>query len=222
MAGLTTIFDLDGTLGDHEAAVVHAARVFYARHAAELGMGFEESLASWREASARYPTGHTVDPARDQRQRRERMRAVFSANLSDAEADARFGVYYAAYREGWKLYPEALACLERRRKLGPLGLITNGSSLSQRGKLEKTGIAHGFDFIVVSGEVGWNKPDARIFEHALSLQANERRDCLFVGDSLPHDIAGAAGVGLPAVWIDRSGTKSGPAGVRRINRLDEL
>jgi len=222
MAGVTTIFDLDGTLGDHEAAVVYAARVFYESHTAELGMAFEDFLARWHAAAARHPTGHTGDPATDQQQRRSRLRAVWPGALSDVAADARFTVYYAAYREGWKLYPEALACLERRRKLGSLGLITNGSSISQRGKLETTGITDWFDFVIISGEVGWTKPDPRIFEHALSRQANERRECVFVGDSLKHDIAGAAGVGLPAVWIDRAGMKSASVGVRRINNLDAL
>lgn len=222
MDDVTTIFDLDGTLGDHDAAVDQAVRVFHQACGRERGLAYDEFLARWREASALHPTGHTADAAEDQRQRRSRVRRLLDASLGDAEADACFAVYYEAYRAGWKLYPEASACLERRRRLGPLGLITNGSSLSQRGKLASTGIARWFDFVVVSGEVGWTKPDARIFEHALSLQPQDRSRCLYVGDSLKHDIAGAAGVGLPAAWINRQPDRPAPAGVRCIRSLDEL
>ena len=219
---MTTIFDLDGTLGDHEAAVRHAAGVLHQAYRGELEQDFDRFLARWQAAAKRYPTGHADNPRSDQEQRRQRIREIFPQVMSDRETDERFAVYYAAYAEGWTLYPDAWACLERRKRLGSLGLITNGSTLSQRGKLEKTGIARWFDFVVISAEVGCAKPDARIFEHALRCHPGDRKACLFVGDSLAHDIAGASGVGLPSVWICRAGKTSAPNGVKCIGNLDEL
>lgn len=222
MHSVTTIFDLDGTLGDHDAAVLQAARTFYGVYRERLGGEFDDFLARWRHAARWYQTGHAGHAGSDQAQRRKRIREVFPEPVRDGEADALFAVYYEAYAASWTLYPDAWACLERRKRLGPLGLITNGSTLSQRDKLKTTGIDRWLDFIVISAEVGCAKPDARIFEHALRFHPGDRKDAVFVGDSLEHDIAGAAGVGLPAVWINRISSDSAPGNVRCIGSLDEL
>lgn len=219
---MTTIFDLDGTLGDHEAAVVRAARVFYDVYRERLGGEFDDFLARWRQAARWYQTGHAGQAGADEAQRRKRIGEVIPGPMSDAEADAYFAVYFEAYIANWTLYPDALACLERRQRLGPLGLITNGSTMSQRAKLKQTALDRWLDFVVISSEVGCAKPDPRIFEHALRFHPGDRKNAVFVGDSLEHDIAGAVGVGLPAVWIDRSITSQIPTGVHGIKSLDEL
>lgn len=219
---MTTIFDLDGTLLDHQAAVVQAVRTFYGVYRQRLGGDFNDFFARWRHAARWYQSGHTGQAGSDQAQRRKRIREVFPEPVSDAEADELFAIYFEAYAASWTLYPDALACLERRKRLGPLGLITNGSSLSQRDKLRRTGIDRWLDFIVISAEVGCAKPDARIFEHALRFHPGDRKDAVFVGDSLAHDIAGATGVGLPAVWINRTSAEPAPAAVTCIKSLDEL
>ncbi|MDY0289576.1 MAG: HAD-IA family hydrolase [Sphaerochaeta sp.] len=55
-----------------------------------------------------------------------------------------------------------------------------------------------FDDAVISGIIGINKPDQRIFEHAsqrLDLAAGQ---ILFL-DDLPHNVAGAREAGLEAL-----------------------
>ena len=55
-----------------------------------------------------------------------------------------------------------------------------------------------FDAVVISGEVGMRKPEARIFEHTLELLGLPAAECVFV-DDLPHNVAAAAGLGLVGV-----------------------
>ncbi len=50
-----------------------------------------------------------------------------------------------------------------------MALITNGAACLQRDKLAASGLAHHFDAIVVSGDLGIGKPDASVFRHALAL-----------------------------------------------------
>jgi FMN phosphatase YigB (HAD superfamily) len=52
---------------------------------------------------------------------------------------------------------------------------------------------------VFSSELGWRKPDARIFTAALQRLGVEAEEAVFVGDRLRDDIAGARAVGMRTV-----------------------
>jgi putative hydrolase of the HAD superfamily len=58
-----------------------------------------------------------------------------------------------------------------------------------------------FGTIVDSAEVGWTKPDPRIFAHALRELGVEAREATFVGDSLARDMTGARGIGMAHIWL---------------------
>ena len=52
------------------------------------------------------------------------------------------------------------------------------------------------------GNVRWlGKPDPAIYHHTLGMMGLERERVLAIGDSLRTDIAGAAAVGIDAVWV---------------------
>jgi HAD superfamily hydrolase (TIGR01549 family) len=73
--------------------------------------------------------------------------------------------------------------------------------------LERAGIAHLFETIVISDEVGWRKPKAVIFETALDrMKSLPPAEALFVGDRADIDVVGARGVGMPTAWINREDT----------------
>ena len=61
-----------------------------------------------------------------------------------------------------------------------------------------------FRGIVVSGELGVMKPDARIFHHLTETHALDAKDCLFIDDSLKN-VAGARAAGLQALALHRAG-----------------
>lgn len=58
-----------------------------------------------------------------------------------------------------------------------------------------------FSVIVDSTLAGSTKPDPRIFRYALDALGLSPGEAVFVGDSLPRDMAGARGVGMPHVWL---------------------
>jgi putative hydrolase of the HAD superfamily len=69
--------------------------------------------------------------------------------------------------------------------------------------LEREGIAHLFETIVISDAVGWRKPKPVIFETALGRMQVAPDAALFVGDRADIDVIGARGVGMPTAWINR-------------------
>ena len=92
--------------------------------------------------------------------------------------------------------------LKRFKSTGiPVGVVTNGDSMLQWGKLRRTGITDLVTVCVVSEEFGARKPDPSIFAHALELIGASPESTLFVGDNPVDDIVGADSVGMSTAWI---------------------
>ena len=58
---------------------------------------------------------------------------------------------------------------------------------------------------VSSSGHGYMKPHASIFQAALTLTGAAPEESVMVGDSYPHDIAGAQALGMRGILIDRTG-----------------
>ncbi|RAN78430.1 HAD family hydrolase [Bacillus sp. SRB_331] len=86
-----------------------------------------------------------------------------------------------------------------------VGIITNGSTQRQKAKIMNTGLNEYFDTIIISEEVGFSKPDKRIFELALNKLNVQSEDVLFVGDDLEKDIAGCQNANIKGIWFNPHG-----------------
>ena len=95
--------------------------------------------------------------------------------------------------------PEALASL---RELGlRLVVVSNSDGSIERG-LAEVGLRPYFSAVVDSAQVGFEKPDPRIFEHAIRHSGVSGRRALHVGDLYDADVAGARAAGVHAVLLD--------------------
>lgn len=105
-----------------------------------------------------------------------------------------------------------------------LGMITNGYSDSQRGRLRAAGLLEIFNPLLISEETGVAKPDARIFEMALSQLQLPPEAVLYVGDSISHDYRGcqAAGIDFCHYCPGTHGAEGLPATRFRIAALTDL
>jgi putative hydrolase of the HAD superfamily len=114
---------------------------------------------------------------------------------------------YARRRhESIRPFPGALEALgEFRRRGVRLALLTNGASEAQRGKIGRFGLGPLLDHVLVEGELGFGKPDPRVFRRALDLLGAAPGDAWMVGDDLGRDVAGARGAGVRPVWVDARG-----------------
>jgi HAD superfamily hydrolase (TIGR01509 family) len=92
--------------------------------------------------------------------------------------------------------------LELRARGHALALLTNGGALFQREKIARFELAPLFDIVLVEGELGFGKPDPRVFERALRALGAEPYEALMTGNDLRSDVLGAKRAGVRAVWVD--------------------
>lgn len=81
-----------------------------------------------------------------------------------------------------------------------LGFLSNGNSDPKR-----CGLENRFDFVIMSQDVCYKKPDPKIFEIAASQANCKMNQLLHVGDSLEMDVAGANNAGAKSIWLNRAG-----------------
>ena len=115
-----------------------------------------------------------------------------------AAVEAHFGLMPEVVR----LHSKTEAMLNRLRSRGiPIGVVTNGGSETQWGKLRNTGVDALVTACVVSEDFGARKPDPAIFRHALGLLGAEAESTLFVGDNVEEDILGASRMNMRTAWM---------------------
>jgi putative hydrolase of the HAD superfamily len=108
--------------------------------------------------------------------------------------------------DSYRLYDDALPTLDALREAGlRLGVVSNWEEWLER-LMVSLGIRDHFDFAVISGLTGYEKPDPEIFHAALSAAEVAPEQALHVGDSLRDDVAGAQAIGIRAILLDRKMT----------------
>ena len=128
-------------------------------------------------------------------------------NLSgNAMAASRKSIDDLGFRPLFPDAPEALSTLGQRRRLAVL-------SNADDSYLNPVVARVPADFAaVVSSEGGrCYKPDARLFNVALSKLRAEPSECVYVGDKQFEDVKGARGVGMSVVWINRRSEPADPS-----------
>jgi len=95
--------------------------------------------------------------------------ALAAKKLNAGQAKLLSDRYWDEQSNRMKLFDDAIETLDRLRDAGfRLGLLTNGPAEMQRWKLARFPIAERVDVVVIEGEFGHGKPDARVFQHALA------------------------------------------------------
>ncbi|MES2454361.1 MAG: YjjG family noncanonical pyrimidine nucleotidase [Bacteroidota bacterium] len=83
-----------------------------------------------------------------------------------------------------------------------LHIISNGFKESTLIKMEVSGLNPYFTNVIISEDVGVNKPDKAIFEYALDKAKARKEESIMIGDSIEADIRGAQGFGMKAIFFN--------------------
>lgn len=119
---------------------------------------------------------------------------------------ARMNQYYLdILAEQTLLVPHAIELLQYLKQQGyNLYILSNGFIEVQQRKLQSAGIAQYFSRIVLSDEIGVNKPDRRLFDYALQVTNSHAHNTLLIGDNYDADILGAINAGWGQIYFDRN------------------
>ena len=135
----------------------------------------------------------------------------------------------AAFRRAWEAAdtpgllwdeptPGARDCLRRLREARMrIGVVSNSDGRI-REALDRAGLLSLLDCVVDSGEVGVDKPDPAIFNHALQPLGLQPHQAWYLGDTVRYDAAGAQAAGITAWVIDHAGIHTVPF-PRRVSSL---
>ena len=218
--------DLDDTLYDFSTNSTNAYREVYAL------MGYDR----WFESFDSYYTLYM--------QRNQQLWQLYNAGVitkeqlnaeryayplrvmgvADADAvGARF--WEEAMRrlpQGKQLMPYAREVLEYLRPRYRMYILSNGFAELQTRKMQSGGIADFFDGVLLSEDVGVNKPHRAIFEHALQVASTTPEKALMIGDNYEVDAQGAHGVGMDQVFYNVEGMTFAPGQWRPTHTIGSL
>jgi YjjG family noncanonical pyrimidine nucleotidase len=197
-----TIFDydraerdaLDGVLAEAGVAASDALRAAYRRINDGLWRAFEQGAVTQEALKV------------------ERFRRLFAEAAPGARADpaAVSRRYLELLGRQAHLLPHAAAALADLAQRAALALVTNGISEVQRPRLARSGLGPLFSVVVISGEVGFAKPDPRLFRVAAEGLGLAGDEVLCVGDVPGTDIRGARAAGMAACWVAAPGASWPP------------
>ena len=203
-------FDAAGTLiylprpvGEHYRDV--AVRYGVELDAARINHAFRHA---WASSPAR-PSDHQPRPDDDRGWWRNLVDRVLQGVLS---ADQRTGFDFDAYFEAlyahfanpgvWAVYPEVPSVLAELRARGLFLAVVSNFDRRLYAVFEHLALQSYFECIIISSEVGADKPDPYIFQHALSAMRVTPSEAIHVGDD-PRCDWGAEAVGLRVLRLER-------------------
>ncbi|MDB5021423.1 MAG: noncanonical pyrimidine nucleotidase, YjjG family [Pedobacter sp.] len=120
------------------------------------------------------------------------------------------------------LFDGAQKVLAYLQKKYTLHIISNGFKETTLTKMELSGLNPYFSNVIISEEVGVNKPDKAVFQYAIDKASAKIEESIMIGDSLEADIYGAQNFGMKAIFFNPL-NKVRPADVSmQIMHLEEL
>ncbi len=216
------LFDIDGTLFDYDRAEVEALGALWN----ELGLADPQATGeAYREINAALWRRFEAGDISSAEIKVERFRQLIASCDLRAKPEQLSNAYIRHLGRQPHLLADADRLIESAAKRYELGLITNGLAAVQRDRLARSPIGKHFDVVVISEEVGFAKPDPRIFEHAWAEMGNPSKDSvLMVGDNLVADIQGGNNFGLATCWFNQDGrqTNGHVRTTHEVQRLDQL
>lgn len=100
-----------------------------------------------------------------------------------------------------ELYPDVRQVLDGLRERYRLAAVSDAQSAWAEPELRQVGLGGYFFPLIVSGSLGYRKPDPRIFQLAIKRMHLPPEQIVFVGNDMFRDIHGARQVGLRTVFF---------------------
>ncbi len=196
-------FDLDHTLWDFE----RNSALAFDKVIQELALPFssKEFLEFYVPINEKYWEWYSGNFVSREQLRVGRVSDTFDAlkyRSTQQEIDNVILLYLRYLPEFNHLLAGAHELLEYLTPKYRLHIITNGFSEVQRHKLSNASIADYFITITDSENAGSKKPNADIFNYALSSAGTNAKNSVMIGDNLIADVQGALDVGMDIIYYN--------------------
>ncbi len=211
MAYRLLIFDADGTLFDYDRGEAYALfsafrdqqLVFHEETMAPLYRRINKNI--WRAFEAgEIPQGEISS---------RRFGEFFRELGVGCDIRAFSASYLGHLAEADFLIEGAVDVVATLAKSYSMAIVTNGLSRVQRERFGRSPITEHFHPIVISDEVGVQKPNPKIFDHIFEAHPDvPREEVLMIGDSLTSDIAGGVAAGIDTCWFNPGREPGAPGG----------
>ena len=219
-------FDLDHTIWDFDRNAHETLMELYEIHKLkELGLICAETFISTYTVNnhqlwAQYHLGQ-IDK---QTLRQERFRKTFlELGLAPELIPTQFEEDFVNIGPTKKnLFESAEKVLGYLQDKYHLHIISNGFKEATLTKMQVSNLNPYFKNVVISEDVGVNKPDKAIFEHALNLAQAQKHESIMIGDSLEADIYGAQNFGIKAIFFNPLKAQKPDDVEQQIHHLEEL
>jgi putative hydrolase of the HAD superfamily len=198
-------FDLDHTLWDFETNSKQAlAEIFETEKLAEMGITLQGFHFKYRPINDRYWARYHNKLATKEQVRLGRFADTLAelGILDEALAERMAKSYIDLSPRMTALFPDAVEVLKYLQSKYALHLITNGFAEVQWIKIENSGLKPFFEHIIISEEVGTQKPDKAIFEILIKRVSSHADECIMIGDNFKTDILGAKNAGIDQVYFN--------------------
>ena len=101
-----------------------------------------------------------------------------------------------------RLIDGAIELLEYLRPKYNMYILSNGFKELQSHKMRTAGIDKYFDALILSEDIGVNKPNRELYEYALEKTGSKLEESIMIGDMFETDIAGAANIGMKQIYFN--------------------
>ena len=214
------LIDLDHTLFDFERAEEEAFRAVMKRRGIEYTL---ERFKRYQKINSHYwekLSKGTVTKERLLVARFEDFALKENLPLNAEETNRDYLDYLST--TGY-LIDGALETVKALHEKGKIAIVTNGASRAQHGKIRNMGIVPYVDALIISEEVGCEKPFPGIFETALAaLQCPDRGRAIMIGDAPVSDIEGAQNAGIDTLLFDPAGRYATVRATYRVQHLADI
>lgn len=218
-------FDLDRTLWDYRANSEQTISDLLNKFAPELNSRFEEFLEVFYKVNDNLWVEYRDGKLKKDILSKKRFLDTFEKFAVNVETfvDEIASYYVTESPKKTKLFPNTISSLEYLKDRGyRLCLLTNGFVEVQRVKIRDSKLELFFEKMFTSEEVGYQKPDKRIFEFAVNDIGIDKSACIMIGDDLHNDIFGAQRFGMDTVFFNPNNVKHNSNSTFEIKDLSEM
>jgi len=219
-------FDLDHTIWDFDRNAEETLTELYARYELEsLGLrSSREFIDTYTENNQLLWAEYHLGKITKETLRSERFSKTFiQLGIQPSHIPSQFEDDYVRLTPTrTNLFEGSEKVLTYLKKKYTLHIISNGFKESTLTKMDKSGLNPYFANVIISEDVGVNKPDKAIFEYALRLASAQKEESIMIGDSLEADIRGAQDYGIKAIYFNPMNKEKPEDVVWQITHLEEL